>query len=136
MSQSQLKIEIAGCDQIEVVSMNPAKLNIKVCSQTLDLLNRLKKEFGENIEKWESPKENSHSDILIRELILKLKGEWNYPIQNEEVCHCRLVATQKVDKAITEGAHSIESVRRVTSANTACGTCQLDIEAMIRYRLN
>jgi bacterioferritin-associated ferredoxin len=76
------------------------------------------------------------SAIILREVLLRAKGEWNFPYLAEELCHCRAVPTAKVDLAVCMGAHSVRKVRECTSANTACGTCRPDVEAIIDYRLN
>ncbi len=81
------------------------------------------------------PSGTSHSAMLIRESILKVQGLWKLPYQEEEICHCRAVPTQKVDEAIVSGCHTVERIKRVTSASTSCGTCRPDIESLIRYRL-
>lgn len=74
-------------------------------------------------------------DIMLREMVLKLKGQWAPPYTESEICHCRVVATELVDLAICTGAHTSRQVSELTSASTSCGTCRPDVEAMIRYRL-
>jgi len=74
-------------------------------------------------------------DLLIREALLRLRGEWSPPYQEEELCHCRAVPTATVDLAIVAGCHSPRKVSAETSASTACGTCRPNVEAMINYRL-
>lgn len=73
--------------------------------------------------------------IMLRELVLRLKGEWRPPYTEDEICHCRVISTAAVDLAICTGAHTAKQVSELTSASTACGTCRPDVEAMIRYRL-
>jgi len=81
------------------------------------------------------PEGVSGAAILLREMALKLKGEWNPPYKDEETCHCRSVPTAIIDLAICTGAHTSRKVTELTSASTGCGTCRPDVEAMIRYRL-
>lgn len=77
-----------------------------------------------------------HVAILMRELILKARGEWNFPYKDEELCHCRAVATAIVDQAVTTGGcRTVSEVSRETSAGTSCGTCRPDIESILSYRL-
>jgi bacterioferritin-associated ferredoxin len=76
-----------------------------------------------------------HSTILIRELILRLRDQFQLPYKEAELCHCRAVPTAVVDRAIVAGAHSVQAVARVTSAGTSCGTCKLGTELLIEYRL-
>ena len=83
----------------------------------------------------ELPTGDSPFEILLRELILKAKGEWSYPYNEDEVCHCRVVSRETIDAAIICGAHTPIKVSEWTSASTACGTCRPDVTAMIAYRL-
>ena len=102
-------------------------------------------EFLHLLEKWRSqlngplkniplPPGQKPEAMLIREVLLKARGEWQPPYEQEQLCHCRSVATKTVDQAIIAGAHCPKKVSRMTSASTACGTCQPDVEAMIEYR--
>lgn len=72
--------------------------------------------------------------VLMREIVAKLSGEWKFPYDQEELCHCRCVPTTVVDQAIIEGADTPEKVSEQTSASTACGTCRFDVEAILAYR--
>jgi len=76
-----------------------------------------------------------HSSILIRELILRLQDRFQLPFTEAELCHCRAVPTEVVDRAIVAGSHTVQAVARVTSAGTSCGTCKPDTELLIEYRL-
>ncbi|MCB0386481.1 MAG: (2Fe-2S)-binding protein, partial [Bdellovibrionales bacterium] len=88
-----------------------------------------------NIGQIPLPEGSSTGAMLLREVILKAQGKWQYPYEHEELCHCRVVATSKVDAAILTGAHDPRDVSKQTSASTACGTCRPDVEAIIAYRL-
>ncbi len=90
---------------------------------------------GQDLSALIVPAGVSTPEILLRELALKLKGEWNYPFSGDEVCHCRVVSCETIDRAIVVGAHTPKKVSDWTSASTACGTCRPDVEAMISYRL-
>ncbi len=81
------------------------------------------------------PTGNHPGALLLRELLLKARGEWRFPYEDEELCHCRAVPTAVVDQAICRGAHTPQKVSSMTSASTACGTCRPDVEAIIKYRL-
>lgn len=105
------------------------------CSHTLKLIKSYKSQYGENVLGWPLPTGQTHSEILLREVILKATGRWHYPYEHEELCHCRNIALKVVDAAIVSGAHDPETVSRLTSASTACGTCRLDVEKIIDYRL-
>jgi bacterioferritin-associated ferredoxin len=81
------------------------------------------------------PVGQSAAALCLRELILKIKGEWVYPYSEEEICHCRAVPTAVVDQAICTGAHTTKKVSEQTSASTACGTCRPDVAAILKFRL-
>lgn len=76
-----------------------------------------------------------HVAILIRELVLRARGSFALPYKDPELCHCRAVPTDVVDRAIISGCHTVQSVARMTSAGTSCGTCKPDTESLIAYRL-
>ena len=129
-------VELDGCDRLELLIENE-KYSLKVigCTKLLQLLSQLKYQFGSDVKLWVLPEGSNHELMLVRELILKAKGDWNYPYQHEELCHCRAITTKVVDQAILSGAHHPEVVTRRTSASSACGTCRSDVEKIIAYRL-
>lgn len=134
--QKKISVELEGRDQVDVEIDGPAaQVHVRGCTEMLGLMHKLRKNFGANLKQWPLPKGATHSEILLRELILKLRGEWNYPYKEDEVCHCRSVSTHTIDQAIIAGAHTTDMVSRQTSASTACGTCRLDVQRMIQYRL-
>ena len=104
------------------------------CSACLGLIRQLQS-TKKLVKDWDLPKGNSHSEILLRELILRARGAWKFPYADQELCHCRAVTTRRVDQAIIAGAHTMEQIRRATSATTGCGTCWDHIEKIIKYRI-
>jgi NAD(P)H-nitrite reductase large subunit len=90
---------------------------------------------GRKPEEFELPQENTHPAILLRELLQKMTGGWKFPLAQEELCHCRSIPTHVVDQAIIAGAHDVNTVRRWTSANTACGTCLPEVQTLLDFRL-
>jgi NAD(P)H-nitrite reductase large subunit len=95
----------------------------------------LRKSQGADVSQWPLRKTQSHVDILINELILKLQGKWSHPYPHDEVCHCRTVSLEVVEQAIMNGARSADMVSKWTSASTACGTCRPDVEKILKFRL-
>lgn len=81
------------------------------------------------------PRGSDHVSILLRELISRARAEFEAPYKDQELCHCRGVPTEVVDRAIISGCQTVSSVARATSAGTSCGTCKPDTEAMIAFRL-
>jgi bacterioferritin-associated ferredoxin len=126
-------VELEGRDRIEV---SGSQVRFRGCSELTGLMKQLRGEHGPELGQWPLPEGTSHSEILIREAILKAKGEWKFPYQEAEVCHCRGVACRTVDQAIIAGAHSTDVVSRQTSTSTACGTCRPDVQKMIQYRVH
>ncbi len=113
---------------------DPVHWTIKACSSCLNLLNLLQQK-NPDPRTWALPVGNSHSHLLIRELILKSHGDWQPPYTADEICHCRGVPTEKVICAIKSGAHTTNEVSRVTQASTSCGTCRSDVQNLLDYFL-
>lgn len=133
----KFSVGLEGRDRIEVNMDGAApKVQFRGCTEMMSLMQSMRKSFGVDIQQWPVPNGTSHSEILLRELILKLRGDWNYPYKEAEVCHCRGVSCQTIDQAIVAGAHTTTSVSRQTNASTNCGTCRPDVQKMIDYRLN
>lgn len=105
------------------------------CTELLHLMDETRRALKGALDSVPLPSGTGHAAMLIRELLLKAQGKWNFPYQEEELCHCRGIATHKVDDAILSGCHDLESIRRATSANTSCGTCRWDIDSILKYRL-
>lgn len=133
-----IKVAIQGCDEIEINFSEDGKiLKIKTlaCSQTTELISKYRRDYGMNLNQWPLPTELDHSSLLLRELLLKFKNQWESPYPEEEICHCRKVSTQKVEDAIMLGARTSGDVSRLTNASTSCGSCKFDVEKLIDYRL-
>lgn len=132
------RAELLGRDEIEIdVSgddVSSAKIKVIGCTETLSLVRKYQIQHGADCSKWPLPKGESHSEILLREVLMKLAGTWQFPYEHEELCHCRAVRTQIVDQAIIAGALDPETVSRRTSASTACGTCRPDVQKIIEFR--
>jgi NAD(P)H-nitrite reductase len=143
----KLKVELEGRDLIEVEcegeeSSSPGaipgkvlKVNMVGCTEFMSLMQSMRRHFGVDVSKWPLPEGKDHSSVLVREMVLKLRGEWKFPYEHKELCHCRNVDASIVDQAIIAGAHSTDAVTRQTSASTACGTCRPEVQKIIDYRL-
>ena len=129
-------VNIDGQDMIKVQTVGGRRhVDFKGCHDFTQTMLSFKKKFGPDIHHWPLPNGNSHSEILIRELVLKLKGEWKFPFEEEELCHCRHVSAQAVDEAVINGAHTVELASQWTGCSTACGTCRPDVERIIQLRV-
>lgn len=134
----KFKVELEGRDYIEVeceAAGRVQKVSMLGCSDFMTMMQKMRRSFGVDISKWPLPEANDHSSLLLKEMILKLRGEWNFPYAHEEICHCRSVSAHTVDQAVVAGAHTTEVVTRQTSASTACGTCRPEVQKIIDYRL-
>lgn len=93
----------------------------------------LRKTHGENPKNWPTPLGSEPSDLLLKEFLLRLRGEWKEVHTPDELCHCRHVPTSLVAEAIRAGAADSQVVSRWTGASTACGTCRPLVEEMLEY---
>ncbi|MBL7543710.1 MAG: (2Fe-2S)-binding protein [Bdellovibrionaceae bacterium] len=135
-SAKKLSVEIEGRDQITWESLGEQnKVTFVGCFEFTQLVKNYRTHFGNDVFKWPLPNGSTHSEMIIREFILKLKGRWEYPYKDEEICHCRHVKTKTVDNAVLNGAHTHELASRWTGCSTACGTCKPDVEKVIKYRV-
>lgn len=105
------------------------------CPALLRILQEYRHKLSGRLGDIAVPEGNDHASMLMRELLLRARGEWNFPYTEDELCHCRQVPTAKVDQAVVSGCHSVAAVSKATSAGTSCGTCRTDIERVLRYRL-
>lgn len=78
------------------------------------------------------PSGKTPEQLLLRELLLKIRGEWGDAPSDPELCHCRKIPQTHVERAIILGAHTIEKVRARSSANTSCGTCLPEVEELFK----
>ena len=109
-------------------------LRVVGCPELLEMAVQWRANLVGSMDRLQPPQENTHAAMMFRELVQRLKGEWEYPYVEEELCHCRQVPTQVVDEAVIMGAESVVEIARTTSAGTGCGTCRPDIEKIIGYR--
>ncbi len=110
------------------------ELKVMGCLPFLKLSQEMKSQLSGPIAQLSAPKGNSHEVLIWREIIQKIKGDWIEPVTHEELCHCRKITTERVDRAIVYGAQTVEEIRHRTSANTGCGTCLPDVKALLKRR--
>ena len=101
----------------------------------LNTISEWRNKLSGPVQNWPLPEGTSVAAVLLREVILRAKGQWAPPYEDEELCHCRAIPLKNVEDAIRSGAHRAEVVSRWTSASTACGTCRPDVEALLEYFL-
>lgn len=127
--------ELRAQDLIEMDSEDSRFIRVIGCTQTLKLVRSYQASYGPDVTQWPLPEGNSHSELLLKEALQKQRGQWQFPYPHQEICHCRAVSTERVDQAILQGAHNPQKVSRLTSASTACGTCRVDVEKILKFRL-
>lgn len=127
--------EILGRDRLEVTSLKPFQMKVIGCDQLFLDLKSLAKQHGNDLSLWPLPVEKTHTQLLIKELILKIKGQWKHVYEHDEVCHCRNVSLESVEQAIFLGAQSSDMITKWTMSSSACGTCRPDVERIIEFRL-
>jgi len=136
MPEKIFRAELVGRDLIEIdLTSGKARTKVIGCSEILALMRKYQVQFGNDPQIWPIPQGLSHGELLLKEVLMKMRGEWVYPYKDLEICHCRAVPTEVVDQAIIAGAHTPTAVSRRTSASTACGTCRDDVVKIIDYRL-
>ena len=139
--QKQFKWQEPGRESIELTididghQIQRVEMRLKGCLEFLTLSQKMKAKLKGPVANLLPPTGTDHSSMIWREMICQIQGEWQLPVTQEELCHCRKITTQKVDRSIVYGAHTIEEVRKRTSANTGCGTCKHDVAEMINYRM-
>ncbi len=131
----KVTVGLDGGDILEFNPMAEKKYRVSGCPKLMSLIENFKKNFGADPKNWLLPEGNDHSAILLREFILRVQNKWQEPYAHAEICHCRQVSTKTVDQSIMMGCHTMDSIRRSTSANTACGACMPDIESLLATRL-
>ena len=129
--RDQLKLSI----ELDGDNIRSAQLEAIGCLSLLKLVAQWRPKLSGTVRDIEIPTQNDHASVLLRELLLKTRGDWILPYTEDELCHCRAIATEKVLMAIKGGCHTPEAVSRETSASTACGTCRPNVEKLIGFVL-
>ena len=125
-----MRIEVSIPFQSQIVC-DEGRFEVVGSLELLKKMAELKAHHGSNPQTWPlltAPK--SPEEILINEFIHKSKGEV-FVYNHDELCHCRMVPTEKVKNAVKLGCHSVAEVSRTTLAGTGCGSCRKDIENVI-----
>ena len=142
MAQFEISLKVPGREELSLFletddsgQIQNSKLRGIGGPSFLNFISEWRIKLQGSLDALELPEENHTGALMLREALLKAKGQWHYPYDEEELCHCRAVPVQKVDAAILVGAHTPEKVSRMTSASTSCGTCRPDVEAILKHRL-
>ncbi len=101
----------------------------------LEAAQKLKQSFPTSTDQLTAPAGSDSASLLLKELILKIKNQWDAGDDDPEVCHCRKISQRSIERAIVLGAHTLEKVRKRTSANTGCGACMPEVLELIAKRV-
>ena len=123
----EVAIEIDGAGASRLVGVG--------CPELLRALEAWRPRLLGEPAQWPLPEATSHAELLVREAILRVRGEWSPPLEGAELCHCRAVPAREVDLAIVRGARDAAAVGLATGAGMQCGTCRPDIRESLEYRL-
>ena len=133
-NRDEIKLSLQLDDQ-RIVQV---EIHSVACPECLDEIKKLKNNLrlhAQDYSKMPLPTGEHHSAVLVRELIMKSRSEWAFPYKEEELCHCRNVATSIVDDCIIGGLHRVSEIGEKTMAGTACGICRPMTQMLIDYRL-
>jgi bacterioferritin-associated ferredoxin len=141
MSQQKFEVSLHGGDRIAVTVESDGSV-IKSTSwqmigslELIQAAQKLKGSIKGDVLAIPVPQGTEPAQLLLKKLILKIKGQWLDEEGDPELCHCRKIPQAHVERAIVLGAHSVEKVRLRTSANTGCGTCLPDVEKILEIYL-
>ncbi len=130
-----ITVELENQDSITVdLVAGVLSFSASGCSEIIKVCKLLNEQKTADPFKLSLPEGNSHVSMLVRELIQKAKDVWDFPYQEEELCHCRAIPTKVVDQAIINGLHKVEEIGKYCSAGVTCGNCRTDIENILNYR--
>lgn len=87
-----------------------------------------------SVDQLPVPVGSTPAELMIKKIVLQIKGRWPV-VDDPELCHCRKIPLETVERAVILGAHTLEKVRQRTSANTGCGTCMPDVERVLALYL-
>lgn len=144
----QLLVNLPGYETLSVTLNDSGVIDTyQLCcsSQTIKLFNQYVQDHGKTLRDWPVPNQKNleqknlssadrRAHLLMQELILKARGEWNLPYAGEMVCTCRGVSSESINHAITAKACTTEDVSNWTTASTSCTTCKGKVEELIKYR--
>ena len=131
--QIELHIHLSGQ---RILSAEIKSIACPECLEEIKCLKQNLKKYAANFLDIPLPEGPHHSAMLVREILLKLRGAWQFPYQEAELCHCRNISTETVDTCILNGIHNVLEIGEKTMAGTACGTCRPVTQMLIDYRLN
>lgn len=129
--RESLKLEL----EMNGDSITDVKMKARGCLSFLLFSQKMKASLKGPAQNLDLPHGHSHSELIWKEMIQRIQNQWKDPINHKELCHCRQVDADVVDRAVVYGAHTVEDIRKRTSANTGCATCLPDVQKVLKNRL-
>ena len=109
----------------------------QACHFVLEQATKFTKQVkNKNFKQYKPQFSQDHAGLLMAEVWGKLKKEFVSPKDDLEICHCRKINEDVIDRAVVLGAHTPEKVKEWTSASSGCGTCRNEVQKIIQKRLN
>lgn len=141
MESKYYSVKIEGGDEISLrleldgSVIKSHEWNIVGSLKLLAVAASIKKSFPSTIEAISFPEGAEPATLLVKELLMRVKNQWSDGDDDPEICHCRKISQRAIERAVILGAHTLEKVRKRTSANTGCGACMPDVQELIAKRL-
>lgn len=121
------------------ISYNGSALSFVGPLQLEELIHSQIEKYGKEPQQWviikEADKQKNPYIVFLNIFILKCQNKYDPPYKHDELCHCRLVPSQKVIESICQGNFDVAEISRTTLAGTGCGSCKKDIADMIDYHI-
>lgn len=134
MEKVLAQAELQNRDTLKLIERDgQTHLKVDGCNELRAVVQKLIQEQGPQVKSW-NVQGTDHATLLVKKLIFQLNAK-PHPYKEDEVCHCRNISLAVIEQSILNGAHTIQAIRRTTTANTACGSCQSDVEAILDYWL-
>lgn len=137
MTEKAVKVEIPGRVQLSWDGKIFKAIGDIELKNSIDAIVQI---FGRNPAKWPTDQKALKHILKDPKWILILlrfarmsSNQWHSPYPHDELCHCRMVATDKVIAAIEQNCITTQAIARTTLAGTGCGTCRADSEKILLY---
>ena len=131
------KVSIHGGDEISLQlsevndQIEKASFKMVVCQALIEKVNAIKHTFNGPLSQIKVPTGTEHYDLLLRELVLKVKKQWPKQKNKKIVCLCGQLTVQDIHQRIFTGSRTVSSVREGTYEGTQCTFCVQEIKSLL-----
>ena len=137
MTETVVKVEIPGR---LLVSWDGKNFNAIGDMDLKNSIEQIVEVFGRVPSKWPTDHKslrqilkNPKWNLILIRFARMASNQWNSPYSHDEICHCRMVPTEKVIAAIEQNCVNVQAIARTTLAGTGCGTCRTDSDKILQY---